>query len=223
MSHPVGNRRGFLQRRTDRHCHIDTDHTLIHVRYENHIGGENGNSEDRHHSRRRQHSGFQMMDKIVQQPEVAVFEVLHPHTAAQQKATFLLFRLLQPLSAHFLFVQHEIAQQRHQRQRDHQRCTDQRCDGQAEVTEHHASQAVDQSQRQKYRQCGQRRRHHRRGDLLRSINTGAHAVVPIGGKTVNIFQHNDRVVHDHADAHGNAAQAHHIHRQVEGLHQQEYR
>ena len=39
----------------------------------------------------------------------------------------------------------------------------------------------------------------------------------------DVFQHHDGVVDNHADAHGDAAQAHHVERDVEHLHEQENR
>ena len=41
------------------------------------------------------------------------------------------------------------------------------------------------------------------------------------GVTVDVFQNNDGVIHDHADAHGNAAQTHHVHGQITHVHQNE--
>ena len=42
------------------------------------------------------------------------------------------------------------------------------------------------------------------------------------GVVVNVFQHHDGVIHDHADAHGDTAQAHHVHGQIPGIHQHEH-
>ena len=46
---------------------------------------------------------------------------------------------------------------------------------------------------------------------------------PSAAEAVDIFQHHDGVIHDHAHAHGDAAQAHHVQRQVKHVHQDEHR
>ena len=39
----------------------------------------------------------------------------------------------------------------------------------------------------------------------------------------DVFQYDDRVIHDHADAHGDAAERHHVHGDVKHLHDEENR
>ena len=45
----------------------------------------------------------------------------------------------------------------------------------------------------------------------------------LGRPAVDVFEHDDGVIHDHADAHGDAAEAHHVERQVADVHQHEHR
>ena len=44
----------------------------------------------------------------------------------------------------------------------------------------------------------------------------------LAGKAIDILQHHDGVVHDHAHAHGDAAQTHHVQSEVKDIHQDEH-
>ena len=164
-----------------------------------------------------------MADKIAQKTHIKPIELCNPAANFRQKGGGLFLRFFQLLAADLFLVQQHVAEKWHQRQSDDERGEDQRGDGEAEVPEHHARQPRYQPQGNEHRQSGEGGGQHGGGDLLCAVHAGAHTVMALGSKAVDILQHHDGVVHDHAHAHGHAAQGHHIQRQVHGIHQDEHR
>ena len=152
--------------------------------------------------------------------------VVEPFDVPRHKALGVSAALLRPLQrveVYLALVEQEVAQQRHERHGDDQRAEDEEGDGQAEVLEDLPRDAAGKSQREKDRDGGEGRGGERERDLLRALDAARHAVVALGRPAVDVLEHDDGVIHDHADAHRDAAEAHHVERQVADVHQHEHR
>ena len=158
-----------------------------------------------------------MLHKVAQQLAVAREEPLAKGASRLPCATLHL------VCVYFRLVQQEVAQQRHQRHGNDERTKDQERNGQAEILEDHTCKAVRHAQRQEHRHGGERRGGQRQHDLFCSLHTARHSVMPLACKTIDVLQHDNGVIHDHADAHGDAAQRQQVHRQVADVHQHKHR
>jgi len=123
-------------------------------------------------------------------------------------------QLLRPAEAH----RHEHGQHG---QGHHQRCQQRIGDGERLVLEQLARDSFHEDQRQKHRHCGQRGRRDGHVDLFRAAvhrfgQLQPRSLVPVDG-----FEHDDGIVHQHADPQGDPAQRHDVQRQVGLVHQGE--
>ena len=122
---------------------------------------------------------------------------------------------------HTAAVEQDVAQQRHERERNDERRGQQRHDRDAELLEDHAGHAAGQADRQEYGHGRQRGCGNRQHDLLGAQHTGVPAVIAIRPVMEDVFKHDNRVIHDHADAQRNTAERHHVKRDVKYIHNQE--
>ena len=120
-------------------------------------------------------------------------------------------------------VEQGIAQDGNQCQGDEQRREQQRTDGDAELAEHHTRQTAGQADGQEDgNRCEGGCRDGQR-NLLGALDTRNKAVTAVRPVVKDVFQYDDRVIHDHADAHGDAAERHHVHGDIKHLHDEENR
>ena len=152
-----------------------------------------------------------------------VVELFHIPVHELLRAASALLRPLQGVKMHLALVEQEVAQQRHERHGDSERAENEEGDGQAEILEDLTRDAAGEAERQEHRDGGEGRGGQRERDLLCALDAAGHAVVSLGRPAVDVFEHDDGVIHDHADAHGDAAEAHHVERQVADVHQHEHR
>ena len=206
---------GLLDLRADGHGDGYGDHALVHLGQEHHFGVQAGGEKDRHERDGHQHAALEVMDIVIELLNIPCHKFL--------RAAAALLRPLQRVELHPALVEQEVAQQRHERDGDGQRAENEEDDGQAEVLEDLACDAAGEAQRQKDSHGGERGGGERERDLLRALDAAGHAVVSLGRPAVDVFKHDDGVIDDHADAHGDAAEAHHVERQVAGVHQHEHR
>lgn len=196
----------------DRHSNTDGNAVLIHFRDHDHLGVGQGENKYCHQTKGGQHPHLQMADKIAQKAHIAVIDPLE-QAGGEGSSTAPLQGpggLLLPAATDLLLIQGKVAQKGHQCERDNQRSRDQRRDGQTEVAEHIPRHTFHQSQGDEHGQSGEGGGYHRGGDLLGSIDTGTQPIVSFVRKTVDVFQYDDGVVHNHTYAHGDAAQTHHV-------------
>ena len=209
------HRRRLLDLRADGHGDGHGDHALVHLGQEHHFGIQAGGEEHRDEGDGHQHAALEVMDIVVELFHIPVHELL--------RAASALLRPLQGVKMHLALVEQEVAQQRHERHGDGERAENEEGDGQAEVLEDLTRDAAGEAERQEHRDGGEGRGGQRERDLLRALDAAGHAVVSLGRPAVDVFEHDDGVIHDHADAHGDAAEAHHVERQVADVHQHEHR
>ena len=150
----IGDGGGLIGLRADRHGDGDGYLTLVHVGDQDGLGGKERQGEDHDQSHGDQHTGFEMVGEVGEQTHVKGIELCHCGGGPGGQRAGGLVGLGQLLAADLFLIQQEIAQKGYQRQRDDQRREDQRGDGQAEVPEHHARDAVHQTQRHEHRQRG---------------------------------------------------------------------
>ena len=110
--------------------------------------------------------------------------------------------------------------------RDEQHRHDQRGDErgdhrQAKVAEHLPGEPLDKDHREKHADRRQRRGNHRAPHFRRPSDGGGAGRVALLAAAVNRLEHHDRRVHQHADAHRQAAKRHDVERHVEEIQRRE--
>ena len=98
--------------------HTDGDGNLSHVhgRQQHRVSGEAAAHEEHHHGHRGQHTDLQVVDKVVQQPQVQVIQLAEPAAHLGTKGILLLLCLFQLVLPDLVLIQQQVAQQGHQGQ-----------------------------------------------------------------------------------------------------------
>ena len=221
LHHPVGDGGGVVQLGAHGGGDGDGHHALVHLGHEDHPGVQAGRGEQGHHGDGHPHTHPQVAHKEAQHAPVPAAQPVAQGYLALGRQRGLPLGLAQGLLPDLLLVQEEVTQQGDQGDGDDQGGQHQEHDGQAEVVKEHAGDAAGEGQGQKDGHRGQGGGGQGDGDLLGPVDAGVHPVVALGGPAVDVLQHHDGVVHDHAHPHGDAAQRHHVQGQVEDIHQHE--
>jgi len=111
-------------------------------------------------------------------------------------------------------AQDSRAEHRHHRQRYRQRAQQGERHDDGELFEHHAGHAPHEHQGQEHHDGRQRTGDDRRRDLIGAVHGGLLDRLAGLVNPVNVLEHDDGVVHQHADAQRQATQRHDVQRQV---------
>ena len=108
-----------------------------------------------------------------------------------------------------------------QRKGNYQRHQGGEHNGEAELAEQLARSALHESDGQKYDHVAQGHGDRCHADLHPSLLRGVSGIVSVLQETVDVFQDDNRVVHQNADTGGHAHEGHHIESESCGIHQKE--
>ena len=120
-------------------------------------------------------------------------------------------------------VDEQVREHRDDRQGAHQRGEQRERHGEGEGQEELADEAADEAERQEHADGRQGRCGDRAGDLARTVDRGREAVFAHGAVSIDVLEHDDRVVDDAADGDGEAAQGEDVQRDAGDLHDHERR
>ena len=219
----IGNGGGLIHLGADGRGDVHRHDAHVHIRQQHHLCGGTHHTKEHHQRSGNRHTGLQVTGKIAQKLEIGLIDLSDDTAKEGSNRVGLAVGPAEVLSAHLLRVQHHVTKHRHQGQRHEHGTQDQEGDGQAEIVKEHAGHTAGQTQGQEHSNGGQSGSHYGSCNFLGALHAAFQTVIAFRGITVDIFQNNDGAVHDHANTHGDTAKAHHVHGQVEHIHQNEHR